>query len=29
VKWKICTRPKKWGGLEIKDLDRFGRTLQL
>jgi hypothetical protein len=29
MKWKICTRPKKWGGLEIKDLDRFGRALQL
>jgi hypothetical protein len=29
VKWKVCTRPLKWGGLGIKDLDRFGRALRL
>jgi hypothetical protein len=29
VKWKICTRPHKWGGLGIKDLDRFERALRL
>jgi hypothetical protein len=29
VKWRICTRPRKWGGLGIKDLDRFGRVLRL
>jgi hypothetical protein len=29
VKWKVCTRPKKLGGLGIKDLDKFGRALRL
>jgi hypothetical protein len=29
VKWKVCTQPKKWGGLGIKDLDRFGMALWL
>ena len=29
VKWKICMRPKKWGGLGIKDSDKFGRALRL
>jgi hypothetical protein len=29
VKWKTCTRPRKLGGLGIKDLDRFGRALRL
>jgi hypothetical protein len=23
VKWKVCTIPKKWGGLCIKDIDKF------
>jgi hypothetical protein len=27
VKWKMCIRPKKWGGLGIKDLKKFGRAL--
>jgi hypothetical protein len=29
VKWKICNRPKKLGGLRIKDLERFRRSLRL
>jgi hypothetical protein len=29
VKWKVCTRPRKWGGLGIKDLDKFDRALRL
>jgi hypothetical protein len=29
VKWKICIWPKKWGGLRIKDLEKFDRALQL
>jgi hypothetical protein len=29
VKWDVCTRPKKWGGLGIKDLEKFGRALRL
>jgi hypothetical protein len=29
VNWQICTRPKKFGGLAIKDLDKFGRALRL
>jgi hypothetical protein len=29
VKWKVCIRPKKWGTLGIKDLDKFGRALRL
>jgi hypothetical protein len=31
VKWKLCTRPRKWGGggLGIKDLGRYGRALHL
>lgn len=29
VNWKVCTRPKKWGGLGIKDLDKFCRALRL
>jgi hypothetical protein len=28
VNWATCTRPKKWGGLGIKDLEKFGRTLK-
>jgi hypothetical protein len=27
VKWKVCTRPRKLGGLGIRDLDKFGRTI--
>jgi hypothetical protein len=23
VKWRTCTRPRKLGGLEIKDLEKF------
>lgn len=29
VKWKHCTRPRKLGGLGIKNLDHFGRALRL
>jgi hypothetical protein len=29
VKWAVCTWPKKWGGLGIKDLENFGRVLRL
>jgi hypothetical protein len=29
VKWRMCTRPRKWGGLGIKDLERYGRALRL
>jgi hypothetical protein len=29
VKWKVCTMPKKWGGLGIKDLEKFGWALRL
>jgi hypothetical protein len=29
VNWQICTRPKKFGGLDIKDLDKFGRAFRL
>jgi hypothetical protein len=29
VKWKVCTHPRKWGGLGIKDLDKFERALRL
>jgi hypothetical protein len=29
VKWKSCTRPKRLGGLGIKDLDKYGRALRL
>jgi hypothetical protein len=29
VNWQTCLRPKKWGGLGIKDLDRFSRALRL
>jgi hypothetical protein len=27
VNWKHCSRPKRLGGLGIKDLDKFGRAL--
>jgi hypothetical protein len=29
VNWQTCTRPKRQGGLGIKDLDTFGRALWL
>jgi hypothetical protein len=29
VNWKVCTKPKKWGGLCIKDLEKFDRSLRL
>jgi hypothetical protein len=29
VNWKVSLRPKKLGGLEIKDLDKFGRALRM
>ena len=29
VKWQTCSRPKKWGGLGIKDLEKFGRASRL
>lgn len=29
VNWETCTRPRKWGGLGIKDLDKFGHALRL
>lgn len=29
VSWRMCIRPKKLGGLDIKNLDRYGRALRL
>jgi hypothetical protein len=29
VNWQTCVRPRKWGGLGIKDLDKFDRALRL
>jgi hypothetical protein len=29
VKWKMCTRPRRWGGSGINDLDKFERALCL
>lgn len=29
VNWETCLRPKKWGGLGFKDLEKFGRALRL
>jgi hypothetical protein len=29
VNWQVCTRPRKWGGLGIKDLSKFSRALRL
>jgi hypothetical protein len=29
VNWKTYLLPKKWGGLDIKDLENFGRALRL
>jgi hypothetical protein len=29
VNWQACLRPKKWGGIGIKDLDKFSRALRL
>lgn len=27
VKWQLCTRPRKLGGLGIKDIEKFNRAL--
>lgn len=29
VNWQTCTKPRKWGGLGIKDLEKFNRALWL
>jgi hypothetical protein len=29
VNCQVCMRLKKWGGLGIKDLDKFGRALRM
>jgi hypothetical protein len=29
VSWSTCLRPKRLGGLGIKDLDKFSRALRL
>jgi hypothetical protein len=29
VNWQVCTRPKKLGGLGIKDLEKFSKALRL
>jgi hypothetical protein len=29
VNWQTCTRPRKWGGLGIIDLENFSRALWL
>jgi hypothetical protein len=29
VNWQCCLRPKKWGGLRIKDLEKSNRALTL
>jgi hypothetical protein len=29
VNWRTCTRPRKLGGLGIKDLDKINRALRL
>lgn len=29
MNWQTCTCPRKFGGLEIKDLEKFNRALRL
>jgi hypothetical protein len=29
INWQTCILPKKWGGLGIKDLEKFGRALRM
>jgi hypothetical protein len=29
VNWKTCTMPRRWGGLGIKDFEKFSRALRL
>jgi hypothetical protein len=29
VNWRTCLGPKKWGGLGIKDREKFSRSLRL
>jgi hypothetical protein len=29
MKWRVCNRPKKWGGLGIKYLDMFGTQAKM
>jgi hypothetical protein len=29
VTWKVSARPKIWGGLGIKDLEKYGKALRL
>jgi hypothetical protein len=29
LNWNTCIRPKKWGGLGFKDIEKFGRALRL
>jgi hypothetical protein len=29
VNWRTCLRPKKWGGIGIKDIEKFSMVLRL
>jgi hypothetical protein len=29
INWQTCLRPRKWGGLGIKDLEKFSRALRM